>query len=1007
MAGNEWVVKVTADVKGVLDASRQIGQAGKQAGQEFKQGFGGNDKMLEKLSGQLKELDKGVNSNVTTLGGLKTRLSELDQTLNKAAIGSKEFVAAQRQIAQTQKEVDKALGGGGGIIKGLGQELKGFALQAGAVLSAGSALQFVGKQITELDSAGAAVRTLGVNSDELKDKLFDLSIELDSNISRVELLKASYDVASSGFSTVAQITDILRASSLGAAGGFAELNDVARALTGVINAYGLTTADATSIVDGFVQTQADGVITVREYAEQIGTVASVAAAAGIPLAELNAAISAATLKGVPVAQTFTGIRQAISSILKPSEQAKDLAASLGISFDLAGLQARGFGGFLADVQAKGGGAADKLAILLGSVEAQTAVQPLLNKAAEVATDSIAGGIKKIENAISNLATTAGESLPEVSNYLSTLAKIIELTGKFNKEVAPTIGAAGQANVAPVVTSITNAAKAFQVATKDLDLYEKALASVKLTYASLITSVQGFILGNDGAKKATQDFQNQLIELLGLNKLFNTESAKQPDITAKANQQKEIAKILAKDLLDKQAEHNRLALIELDNAIALGAARDKLSKAQSDSLISLQQASINLGQALVSLENSRFGIAKSRNDYELKNAQDRKASEFELDAIKRRGEQIEQAALNFKYQALVQQQALQTNLLSLQQQQASLEANLTVSTARIEVKKAELALTAAQNTGNAEAVKQAQLALDIANLELEGKNAKLQILGQIQPIEERIANANSETARNGIIAEAAAKGLQLAADGTFQKVKDTANSFKSYGDSLKVPLAQQGAFAQLAKDVGLEVRTTRDGFVQIGQTLGRTSSPAANNIKTYMSDAAKATNAARNQASALANNMGNAAGSAEAFYRSLAAASGLPPSRFTGGPVDAGQTYRINDGPSGMSLGQEAFLSASGALSLLNRPANSLWTAPSRGTVIPANVTSRLKESGALGGGAAVLRGGSDPAVAHLALAVGNLSQEVAELRRKAWNVSVGMRGDGSGLRLAQTTARMF
>jgi hypothetical protein len=114
-------------------------------------------------------------------------------------------------------------------------------------------------------------------------------------------------------------------------------------------------------------------------------------------------------------------------------------------------------------------------------------------------------------------------------------------------------------------------------------------------------------------------------------------------------------------------------------------------------------------------------------------------------------------------------------------------------------------------------------------------------------------------------------------------------------------------------VGLEVRTTRDGFVQIGQTLGRTSSPAANNIKTYMSDAAKATNAARNQASALANNMGNAAGSAEAFYRSLAAASGLPNSRFTGGPVDAGQTYRINDGPSGMSLGQEAFLSASGAL----------------------------------------------------------------------------------------------
>jgi hypothetical protein len=42
MAGNEWVIKVSADVKEVLDASRKIGQAGRTAGQEFKQGFSGN-----------------------------------------------------------------------------------------------------------------------------------------------------------------------------------------------------------------------------------------------------------------------------------------------------------------------------------------------------------------------------------------------------------------------------------------------------------------------------------------------------------------------------------------------------------------------------------------------------------------------------------------------------------------------------------------------------------------------------------------------------------------------------------------------------------------------------------------------------------------------------------------------------------------------------------------------------------------------------------------------------
>jgi TP901 family phage tail tape measure protein len=1027
MAGNEWVVKVTADVKGVLDASRQIGQAGKTAGQEFQQGFAANDKLLERLRGQLKELDKGVGSSVTTLGGLKTRLGELDQTLNKAAIGSKEFVAAQRQIAQTQKEVDKALGGGGGIIKGLGQELKGFALQAGAVLSAGSALQFVGKQITELDSAGAAVKTLGINSSDLKDKLFDLSIELDSNVSRVELLKASYDVASSGFTTTAQITDILRASSLGASGGFAELNDVTKAVTGVINAYGLTTADATGIVDGFVQTQADGVITVREYAEQIGTVASVAAAAGIPISELNAAIATATLKGVPVAQSFTGIRQAISSILKPSEQAKNLANSLGISFDLAGLQARGFGGFLADVQAKGGGAADKLAILLGSVEAQAAVQPLLNdglksynqllgnqvnsagaaaKAAKVATDTIAGGIKKIEKATSNLATTVGESLPEVANYLGQLAKIIELSAKFNKEVAPTIGAGGLQNAAPLVTAITEAAKAAKAGTKEFNLYERALGSVKLSYAGLITAVQGFILGNDGAKKASLDFQKQLIELTGLNKLFNTESAKQAEITAKANQQKEIAKILAKDLLDKQIEQNRLALIEVDNAIALGAAKDKLNKAQSDGLITLQQNSINLGQALVNLEDSRFSIIKSRNDFELKDAQERKASEQELDEIKRRGEEIEAAAMSAKFQGLVAQQGLERDLLALKQQQALTEANSEVRKANAEYKKADLEVTKAINDKNKEAEDQARANLEIKDIDRQIANENLGILQQIQPIQGRIADATNEEAINRALAAAEAKGLQLAADGTFKAAKGAADQFKSLGDSLKVPLSQQGAFAQLARDVGLRVRDTGRGYYEIGQALGKSTAPAANDIKNFMGAATKATGAAKNEAAGLASNMRNAANSASAFYNSLNRAAGLPPARFTGGPVDAGQTYRVNDGPSGMSLGQEAFLSASGALSLINRPLNSLWTAPSRGTVIPAAVTSRLKDSGVLGGGAGVLRGGSDPAVAHLALAVGNLSQEVAELRRKAWNVSVGVRGDGSGLRLAQTMARM-
>ena len=58
-------------------------------------------------------------------------------------------------------------------------------------------------------------------------------------------------------------------------------------------------------------------------------------------------------------------------------------------------------------------------------------------------------------------------------------------------------------------------------------------------------------------------------------------------------------------------------------------------------------------------------------------------------------------------------------------------------------------------------------------------------------------------------------------------------------------------------------------------------------------------------------------------------------RFAGGSVSGGSTYTVNE------LGKEAFLSASGRLSMINAPSWGEWTAPSSGTVIPAHLTKKL------------------------------------------------------------------
>jgi TP901 family phage tail tape measure protein len=346
-----------------------------------------------------------------------------------------------------------------GGVNGLGKAIGGLVAQLGALAIAAKAFD----QIRQADDAAAAVRTLGVDAVQLNDNLKLVSAGLRANVSTLELTKAAYDVASAGFANAADATNILKASAEGAKGGFSSIQTVADATTSVLNAYGLSARDATKIIDGFITTQNDGKIVVDQYAQQIGKVAPIAAAAGVGIDELNAAISAATAQGVPVESTFSGLRQVLSSILKPTKEASDLAAQLGIQFDAASLKSKGLGAFLQQVATATRGSADQNAVLFGSIEALAAVQPLLNDqlakynqfldnqqnsagaasgAAQLVTQTITSGIEAIGNAFSNLVTSTNFS--SIGVALSGIAETIN-----NISLTP-----AQKQFADIETSIT-------------------------------------------------------------------------------------------------------------------------------------------------------------------------------------------------------------------------------------------------------------------------------------------------------------------------------------------------------------------------------------------------------------------------------------------------------------------------------------------------------------------------------------------------------------------------
>jgi hypothetical protein len=174
------------------------------------------------------------------------------------------------------------------------------------------------------------LRTLGVDSKALEERLLGVSNRLNGLYSQTQLLTAAYDVASAGFANAADNAKVLEAAAKGATGGLSDINTVGNAVTSVLNAYGKSANNAAVLVDGFIQTQNDGKIILNEYAQLIGRLAPTAAAANVGINELNAAVATITAQGVPAEATFTGLNQALISILKPSAEATELAKKLGI-----------------------------------------------------------------------------------------------------------------------------------------------------------------------------------------------------------------------------------------------------------------------------------------------------------------------------------------------------------------------------------------------------------------------------------------------------------------------------------------------------------------------------------------------------------------------------------------------------------------------------------------------------------------------------------------------------
>ncbi|MCW5959262.1 MAG: phage tail tape measure protein [Pyrinomonadaceae bacterium] len=233
--------------------------------------------------------------------------------------------------------------------------------------------QDYGRELAKIDT----ILGSGGNVEKFRDEILELNPALGgaTELARGLYLALGSDIAEQ------DAMSFLVDSAKAAKAGVADLSQTIDAGTTIIASYNLQAKDAADVYDKMFEVVNRGKVEMPQLAQSIGQVTAVAAIAGVTLDELFAAVATATLTNKP-SIAIEGLRTALSNVIKPSEQAKELAQSIGLEFNAAALKAKGFAQFLREVSEKTGNSADKLAVLFGDIQGFNIVASLAGQNAD-------------------------------------------------------------------------------------------------------------------------------------------------------------------------------------------------------------------------------------------------------------------------------------------------------------------------------------------------------------------------------------------------------------------------------------------------------------------------------------------------------------------------------------------------------------------------------------------------------------------------------------------------
>lgn len=294
-------------------------------------------------------------------------------------------------------------------------------IEAGAVAAA-TAFGAIAESYMKVQDALTPVMTLtGENTQQFKDMSAAIKdVIASSPRSADDIGMAAYKILSSGITDATQANLALVASNqlaLAGLGSVTQASDLISSAMAVWKDSALSADDAAKTFFGTIQV---GKTTTAELASGFGTIAPLAAIAGLSLNDLMSATAALTVTGMPAATAYTNLRNILTNVLKPTKQAAEEAKSLGIEFNTSALKGEGLRAFLQDIWAKTQGDPDKIAKLFGNVRGLTGAIALMGPEA----DAYATDIDSINEKGQLLGERAGEVAGTFSNRIKEMKNAV-------------------------------------------------------------------------------------------------------------------------------------------------------------------------------------------------------------------------------------------------------------------------------------------------------------------------------------------------------------------------------------------------------------------------------------------------------------------------------------------------------------------------------------------------------------------------------------------------------